>query len=234
MQTHQTDDSQQFLTRILKGDCMKNTYFIIITLILSFCGEAKDKIQGAYNKTVSGVEVTDENVVKYVAAVKALREIGPDIPKKLAEREEKIKAGMEIYSQIEETVKKAGFKDAPEFMKLNAKIAWAWNVSQGETGMHKMETMKDEGLAKMDAAINNPATPESAKEELKKAREVINQNWEKNRKYAEMTLKFIRPFTNEKDLEVIKKHQKELMEAYSGLSLKSLNEINASQFLNKE
>ncbi len=213
---------------------MKNIYFIIIPLFLSFCGEAKDKIQGAYNKTVSGVEVTDENVVKYVAAVKALRELGPDIPKKLAEREEKIKAGMEIYSQIEETVKKAGFKDAPEFMKLNAKIAWAWNVSQGETGMQKMETMKDEGLAKMDAAINNPATPESAKEELKKAREVINENWEKNRKYAEMTLKFIRPFTNEKDLEVIKKHQKELMEAYSGLSLKKLNEIDASQFLNRQ
>lgn len=213
---------------------MKNIYFIIITLTLSFCGEAKDKIQGAYNKTVSGVEVTDENVVKYVAAVKALRELGPDIPKKLAEREEKIKTGMEIYSQIDETVKKAGFKGAPEFMKLNAKIAWAWNVSQGETGMQKMETVKDEGLAKMDAAINNPATPESAREELKKAKEVISQNWEKNRKYAEMTLKFIRPFTSEKDLEVIKKHQKELMEAYSGLSLKKLNEIDASQFLNKE
>ena len=49
-----------------------------------------------------------------------------------------------------------------------------------------------------------------------------------------MTLKFIRPFTNEKDLEVIKKHQKELMEAYSGLSLKKLNEIDASQFLNRQ
>jgi hypothetical protein len=41
---------------------------------------------------------------------------------------------------------------------------------------------------------------------------------EKNKSYAEKILNILKPLTNENDIAMIKKHQKALMEGFTGLS----------------
>ena len=205
--------------------------FTIVIFILMQSFNCK-KIYQMYGQTVSGVELTDENIEKYVKAVKALHKLGPNLPEQLAEKGDSA-TGMEVFNEIEGVIKDAGFKDYFEFVKINAKVAWAWNVSQGEVGIQKFQIMKDNGIRRMDESIADPQVPEETKEELRKARQEILANWEHNKKYADLTLNFVRPLTNEHDLEIIKRHQKELMEAYTGKPIEELSEIDSNLFFGK-
>lgn len=199
-------------------------------LLLSFSLNCK-KIYEIYNQNVAGVELTDELIEKYIKAVKSLHKLGPSIPQKLAEKGESEATGIELYNEIDGVIKEAGFKDYFEFVKVNAKIAWAWNVSQGELGIARFQMMKDSGLQQMDEAIANPDVPEASKAELRKAKQEILDNWAHNKKYADISMSIVRPLTNRHDLEIIKRHQKELMEAYTGLPQAKLQEIDPSMFI---
>ena len=203
---------------------------IVCILFLSFSFNCK-KIYVIYNQNVTGVELTDELIEKYIKAVKSLHKLGPSIPQKLAEKGESEATGIELYNEIDAVIKEAGFKDYFEFVKVNAKIAWAWNVSQGELGIQKFQMMKDSGLQQMDDAIANPEVPEETKAELRKARQEIIDNWAHNKKYADISMSIVKPLTNEHDLEIIKRHQKELMEAYIGIPQEKLQEIDSSMFI---
>lgn len=203
---------------------------LVCILFLSFSFNCK-KIYEIYNQNVAGVELTDELIEKYIKAVKSLHKLGPSIPQKLAEKGESEATGIELYNEIDAVIKEAGFKDYFEFVKVNAKIAWAWNVSQGELGIQKFQMMKDSGLQQMDDAIANPEVPEETKAELRKARQEIIDNWAHNKKYADISMSIVKPLTNEHDLEIIKRHQKELMEAYIGIPQEKLQEIDSSMFI---
>lgn len=192
------------------------------------------KIYQMYETNVSGVELTDEMIQKYIKAVKALHKLGPSIPQKLAEKGESEATGIELYNEIDSVIKEAGFKDYFEFVKVNAKVAWAWNVSQGELGILRFQMMKDSGLQQMDEAINNPDIPEETKTKLRKAKQEIINNWAHNKKYADISMSIVKPLTNQHDLEIIKRHQKELMEAYTGIPQERLQEIDPSMFISEK
>ena len=204
--------------------------FILSILLLSFSFHCK-KIYEIYDQNVSGVVLSDELIEKYIKAVKALHKLGPGIPQKLAEKGESEATGIELYNEIDGVIKEAGFKDYFEFVKVNAKIAWAWNVSQGELGIERFKGMTDNGVKQMDEAIANPDVPEETKAELRKARQEILDNWAHNKKYADISMSIVRPLTNRHDLEIIKRHQKELMEAYTGIPQAKLQEIDPSMFI---
>lgn len=128
-------------------------------------------------------------------------------------------------------IKEAGFKDYFEFVKVNAKIAWAWNVSQGELEIERFKGMTDNGVKQMDEAIANPDVPEETKAELRKARQEILDNWAHNKSMRIFPWALFVLFTNRHDLEIIKRHQKELMEAYTGIPQAKLQEIDPSMFI---
>lgn len=202
-------------------------------LLLSFSLNCK-KVYEMYDKNVSGVVLSDELIEKYIKAVKSLHKLGPSIPQKLAEKGGSEATGIELYNEIDSVIKEAGFKDYFEFVKVNAKVAWAWNVSQGELGIAKFQGMTDNGIKQMEEAITNPDVPEETKAELRKAKQDILNNWAHNKKYADISMSIVRPLTNEHDLEIIKRHQKELMEAYTGIPQEKLQEIDSSLFISKQ
>lgn len=186
-----------------------------------------------YQTNVSGVDLNDEIIQKYVIAVKSLHKLGPNLPQELAEKGESAATGMEVFNQIESAIKEAGFKDYYEFVKVNSKVAWAWNVSQGEIGMQKFQIMKDSGIQRLDESLNDPNVPDDVKAELKKTRQEILDNWAQNKPYADLAMKVVRPLTNEHDLEIIKRNQKILMEAFTGRPIEELQEIDPNLFLKK-
>lgn len=204
--------------------------FCFLFLLLSFNCK---KIYEIYGKNVTGVVLSDELIEKYIKAVKALHKLGPNLPQKLAEKGEGAVNGMELYNEIESVIKEAGFKDYFEFVKVNSKVAWAWNVSQGELGIARFQMMKDSGLQQMEEAIANPDVPEETKAELRKAKQEIIDNWAHNKKYADISMSIVRPLTNQHDLEIIKRHQKELMEAYTSIPQEKLQEIDSNMFISE-
>lgn len=211
---------------------------IAIILILIFTSTYckldfwKKKIYDNYKETVSSVgDLNDETVLKYIKVVRELHKLGPSIPEKIAGREGDPEVGEEVFSQIEKIIKDGGFKDYTEFVKVNAKVAWAWNVSQGEKGIQDFQTMKDIGVSKIKEALANPNIPEETKVELRKTLAETESNWKKNKYYADMTLNFVKPFTNKSDLDFINRHYKDLMEGFTGRTLEELNIIDPKNFL---
>jgi hypothetical protein len=62
------------------------------------------KIYQMYGQNVSGVELTDEVISKYIKAVKALHNLGTSIPQKLAEKGESEATGIELYDEIDSSM----------------------------------------------------------------------------------------------------------------------------------
>lgn len=206
-------------------------YLLLIVFSIVRCDYFKNKIYDKYRETVQGEELTDESVVKYIKTVKALHKFGQNLPQNIAETKGDPVTGIEGYSQIESIIKENGFDSFAQFVKINAKVAWAWNVAQGDIGIQKYQSLKDAGTEQLQSAINNPDVPEETKVELRKSLAEIEASWQHNKKYADMTLNFVRPLTNEKDMEIIKKHQKELMEAYTGRPIEELVDIDPKKFI---
>ncbi|WP_411824495.1 hypothetical protein [Leptospira sp. 'Mane'] len=210
---------------------MKQHLLFILIFISLFLSIQCKKLYEVYENNVSGIELTDELIAKYVKAVKGLHKLGPDIPKQLAEKGESNATGLELFHQIESVIKDAGFKDYAEFVKVNAKVAWAWNVSQGELGIQKFQNMKDDGLRQIEDTLVDPSVPEEVKAELRKTKQRIIEDWSHNKKYADISMSIVRPLTNHHDLEIIKRNQKEIMEAYTGIPQNQLKEIDPTLFI---
>jgi hypothetical protein len=210
---------------------MNRFFLFLVIIVLGLLLDCK-KIYEAYDKNVSGVTLTDELIEKYIKAVRSLHKLGPSIPQKLAEKGESEATGIDLYHEIDNVIKEAGFKDYFEFVKVNAKVAWAWNISQGELGIQKFQGMKDEGLKQIEETLANPEVPEETKKELRKARQEIIDTWMHNKKYADISMNIVKPLTNEHDLEIIKRHHKEIMEAYTGLPQEKLQDIDFNVFIN--
>lgn len=195
---------------------------ILSCLIISLLFSCKflnplSSIQNSYNKILSELsELTDEKVQNYIMAIKKLHKLGPNLPLLLAENRG-VPNSMSVYEEIEKIILKNGFESYMEFIRVNAKVAWAWNLTQAEAGMENFEKMTLSGLEEIDKALNTPELPQETREELLKARLQILENWEKNQKYAKSMIKLIQPLTNEKDQFILRKYQKELMDAFTGV-----------------
>ncbi len=167
-----------------------------------------------------GPEITDEVVVKYIKAYNNLRKIAPELANRMSkysgQGEPDAAAGLQGYAELEKAVQEAGFKDMPEFVQVNAKIAWAFNYLQAQRGMSRFQKMQDIGMQEFDKALANPDVPESTKAELRKAKEKAQADYAKNKKWADLTMSGVKLFSDEKTKAVIERHRKEIESAYTG------------------
>lgn len=196
-----------------------------------------DKQIAEYQKQVASVgPLTDELVEKYIAASKSLRENGADFLGYMAGEKQKQQEG---YQKIESLVKAAGFRDYSEFVKVNARIAWAFSIAQGVAGISSFDKQYEDGLkqfdngiAQFDEQLKNPEFPEDSKKEIRKARaqmiaaktQLIKQ-FEKNRKYASAVVNKLQPLANKADTEVVMRHEAELKEVFSGIDAGQMQKI---------
>ena len=79
---------------------MKRLLLYLLSLVFISVHSNCRWIYETYENNVSGVTLTDEIVVKYIKATKALHNLGPSIPQKLAEKGEGQATGMELYNEI--------------------------------------------------------------------------------------------------------------------------------------
>ena len=221
------------------GACFALTLILIpmLTGNAAGCRESVETLYRTYHKQVSSVgDINDEMATKYARTIRLLRKEGIDFQRHIAEEPQAQKEG---FSRIERVIQKGGFKDYAEFVRVNAKIAWAWNLAQAGVGMEQQKRLNrwaqdttDAGVRQIDAALADQEVPEATKAELRKTRQelleqkgVIREEWNKNKKWADWAMKMTLPLTNEKDMAVVRRHQSELMGAFTGLSKEELEAI---------
>lgn len=201
------------------GTCI----LLISGLLLSSCAveeEAENQIVQLYKKvSKSNMPLTDELVEKYIVAYRNLKKQGPEILNDVNKSNGDVNAANAQFNNIEKTMQDAGFKDYPEFVVVNARIAWAFNIIEGTAAVGDFEGRKDDGLRQIDSVLALPEVPEETKAELRKSREAITKDWDKNKKWADFTLEKINKLTSDADKEVIKRHRKQLLEVYSGIDV---------------
>ncbi len=158
-----------------------------------------------------GSKLTDEQVVKYIAAYKNLKAAGPE----LADQARK-GAGLVGKAGVDEAVTKAGFTSYAEFVKVNAKVAWAFSNGQATAFMDDTATKVSDGEKQLQAAIADPNTPEAAKGELRQALTRMRADYAKNKGYADVAMSVSDKLTDKEDVATVMRHKAELEAAFQG------------------
>lgn len=187
-----------------------------------------------------GDSLTDEQVLNYIKVYKKMREAAPGMLEKINQNPDDSQAGKEGFNNFENIIKDGGLKDYPQFVMLNAKIGSIFSIMQATEGMDKFSNMNessknmlDEVIAEYQKIIDDPEMPEETKnsarqgiEELKKSKKELSENWEKNKFLADFVLNQVKKISglivDEADIEVVKHHEKEIMEAYVGFPMPEL------------
>ncbi|GAB4335532.1 MAG: hypothetical protein OHK0038_13270 [Flammeovirgaceae bacterium] len=225
---------------------MKKHILLVFFIILFSCSgniPKNEKEAGDLYKeiTKTNFPLTEEMVVKYIATYKKLREAGPDFLKYANGGADN---GMAGFNAFEKIVKEGGFKDYPDFVRTNAKIAWAFIIVQGQSGIEDFSNFKDkmknqgeeiyqQSFAELDKMLNDPDVPVETKEQLRKTKEQLEQQrkesyekidnqWENDKVWADWVVDKIKNLTSDEDMAIIKKYRKELMEVYAGVQLPSI------------
>jgi len=199
-----------------------------IILIIFWCCEPVKK---------ANVKLTDENVSNYIEAYKELREKLPSILVEINKTNDKENFPTDFYEQFNEIIKKHGIDSYSEFVMLNAKTGAIFSIIQGEAGMGKIKNQNingqqviDDGIKLIEEELKNPNLPdetrkqlESQIKELRAQKRQSQGEWSKNEKWAMWTLEKVKKVSNivvdSTDIEVIKRHELELMEAYAGRTI---------------
>jgi hypothetical protein len=203
------------MKRVLSIACIA-----ITIIILSYCGFGGKKEQLTAQKTES-----------YFEAYKELRTTAPEFIK--------LANGGKLDRQIEgikdfEVILQKHDLSYPEFVKLNAKIGAIYSILNAESFMGNMTNMADSGntqfdngIHQMQEQIDNPDVPEETKKELRKSIEEmkakkheVNNNYEKNKYWADLVLDKTKSITNQfiskEDVELVKTYFDKITEAYAG------------------
>lgn len=161
------------------------------------------------------VKLTDDLVVKYIAGYKKVREVSPELAGAI--RNEKTPETPAQIKQIDAAVKEAGWSGYPEFMKVNAAVAFAFGQYQATRFMGEMSEMQDAGLKQIDEQLADPSVPEETKAELRKNREKLAESYSKSKGWADKVMTLFNHFSDQKAIEVVKRHSSELEKAFTGL-----------------
>ncbi len=223
---------------------MKKIFILIITILIfagCFPNLSPEKIYEMYHEQVESVgELTDEMVENYVNAYRSLKSNGLNYLNYMDDNKDSLDTENEAYGQMENTLKTFGFADYAEFVKVNAKIAWAWNISQGQIGLMRFEKLHDnsqamiveQGIIPIQEALNDPEVPEDVKadlriqlEELRQISAELQSTYGENLEFAEIVMGYVTPLTNEHDMDIIMRHEMELMEVFSGLTQAQLEAV---------
>ena len=181
--------------------------------------------------------LTDENVKNYINVYKKLREKAPEILQGLNEGLDDVEDGKVGFSAIEEIIKEGGLQDYPDFVRLNAKIGAIFSILQANKAMDTFEKLNtdskailDENIKLLEEQLEDKDIPEETKaeiretiKELKKGKTELSESWEKNKNIAKLVLKNVQKLTklivSQEDIEVVMRHENEILEAYVGFPL---------------
>ena len=206
---------------------IRNFLPIVSVLFLASCGVFTDKDKKC---------LTDNDIASYIKAYKNMKEKAPSMLEQVNKDKDADVKGKEGFATFEGAIKDGGIADYPTFVKMNAKIGAIFSVMQANSFMEDMGTMTEDGMKTMDnsvktfdSLINDPNTPEDAKAEYRKAKEEtqqgkkdVGENWEKNKKWADLVMEKVNKITgiivDQCDIDMVKKHEKEIMEAYTGIT----------------
>ena len=221
---------------------MKRILFTFALSLLSVtflqCGNPTEALYKKYHEVVSSVgELDDAKMQQYIKTMRILRKQGIQFQQWLAENPN---GGQEGFNKIEAAIKEGGFDDYATFVKVNAKVAWAWNMAQAQVGMEKQkdlnqasQDMTQQGIDLIDQQLADPNIPEETKAELRQTRqqlasqkEEIAETWDKNKVYADWAMKVVGPLTNDEEVAMVKKYEPELMEVFTGLSKEQIDQIH--------
>ncbi|MDB5101749.1 MAG: hypothetical protein JWM80_6170 [Cyanobacteria bacterium RYN_339] len=160
--------------------------------------------------------LTDDQVTKYIQAYTAIREVAPDLAGKVGKEGGGLpEAGQAGFGDIEKAVKDAGFKNYPEFVRVNAAVAWSFSQGQGQAFMAEMSDAHKNAYAKIDEQLANPAVPAEAKAELTKAKAEIEANYTKSKGWADIPMKLMAKLSDKDSVDVVMRHRKELEAAFT-------------------
>lgn len=182
--------------------------------------QGEDYILDKYKDVTKNVKLNDEVIQKYCATYRQLREAGPAF----LQMSEGGAEGKDGFNKFEGVVKGGGFKDYADFVATNARIAWAWNMSQGQVGLAAFDEQYKQGVATMLYYINSPETPQVTKDSLKAGLQRIQETYAHNRKWADYVMNKLEPLTSKEDVELVKRHYKCLIESYTGYSMEQLGQ----------
>ncbi len=203
---------------------------ILIIFLISF-------VQSCVPDLSNKSSLTDENVMNYLSGYKKLREKAPEILQNLNENKNDVESGMQRFNTFEEIIKESGLENYADFVRLNAKIGTIFSVIQANKGMNRFEklntdskTMFDKNIKFLEEQLADPDVPEETKKEiretiqkLKNGKTELTKNWEKNEKWANLVLKNVQKLTklivSKEDIEVVLRHENEIMEAYVGFPM---------------
>ena len=160
---------------------------------------------------VAGPPLTDADVTRYIAAYKNLKAAGPG----LAEQARK-GAGLQGQAGVEAAVKRAGFSSYPDFVKTNARIAWAFSNGQATGAMTSTAHDVSDAERTMQQQIGDPNVPEAAKVQMRQALVQIQAGYAKNKGYADVAMNVSDALTNKADVAVVMRHKAELEAAFQG------------------
>ena len=214
---------------------MKKNVFIISLFFISLI----------YSCTFSEKSsLTDEKVKNYIEVYKQLREEAPIILEKINSNPKNADIGQEQYATIQNIIKDGGFDNYAQFVMVNAKIGSIFSIIQANSGMEKFENLVesgddliDDGIALIKEQLDDPEVPEETKVELRKTLKELqkgqnesNDNWKKNEKIAKIVMKTTKKISglivSEGDIQIVKKYEAEIMEAYVGFQMPELPDGN--------
>lgn len=174
-----------------------------------------------------GDPLTQQKLDAYIASYNSLREQLPEMLKQA-------NAGnKQAGGEFDGILKKNGLS-SQEFAMINAKVGAIFSTLNSDMFMDEMQKMKDDGMVQMDDGmkqlqdqLDNPDVPEASKaeirkslEELKAAKGQINDEFKKNKKFADKVLTKTKSVTNQfispEDVELIRKNFDKIQNAFTG------------------
>jgi len=127
-----------------------------------------------------------------------------------------LEAARQDFAGIEGELRKAGFPGYAEFVRTNAKIAWAFNTAQGRAFLQDFAGRMSEAESELQKAIADPQVPEEAKRELRAQLKTLKAEYAKNKKWAEVSMQVAGRLTDPASVEVILRHRAQLEAVFQG------------------
>ncbi|MDP2341847.1 MAG: hypothetical protein Q8O67_12890 [Deltaproteobacteria bacterium] len=171
---------------------MRVVVVVVVVLSLAACPAA-------------GPALTDAQVTKYIAAYKNLKAAGPGLAEQARQG-----AGPQGQAAFDKAIRDAGFASYPEFVAVNAKIAFAFSNGQATSALQKTDADVSDADKQLLKAIADPNVPEATRVELRKSLETIRAGYANNKKFADVAMTVSDTLTNKDDLAVVMRHRAEL------------------------
>lgn len=225
----------------------RNLLFILISVILlANCSTSVKKDTNNVKNELKNEGLTDEKIKNYIKAYNALRKNAPKILESLNQNNS-LDNEKEQYTNFEQLIKDSGLSGYAQFVRLNAKIAMIFSIAQGTKGMERFadltqssDKMLTDNIAELQKQLQDPQIPEETKaslrqtiKELENASKELNENWTKNKGWADFVMdkmnKIANAIVNENEIDLVMKYENELLETYTGIDIVDYQEYYEQQ-----